>query len=422
MKKALQISLALYALAILISMAGMEIFSSTTLLLALILNITEGRKNLSETYFFGLAADKALLAYGVFAVIGATLNALTVPGADFIDMVGYLRWIPLLYFTAYALRLSGLSQKAFVPWLIAALIVCVYGIFGFFTGWDYLRNQPLYEGMNNIPMRVQGLFDQPITFANAFSMSICFPIAALVLGLAKSAKERWLYVVSVGVIGAAIVMSLTRGAWIASFISVSAMLFLVNRKWVIGFAVAVALLIGGMTTFNSQMRARVTSIADTNYVSNSQRIEMWQLAWQIGIHHPFFGVGYHENERRGDEFKEKYGFVGAVQNSAHNAYLDVLASMGFLGLGTYLAFAFVFLMATFRLWKIIPQNQLWHRTLILGALGAQVAQHMASFFDTNFTDSEVRHQFLFILAIVAYLNFVYLRQPSKTSNSRPTPV
>ena len=87
----------------------------------------------------------------------------------------------------------------------------------------------------------------------------------------------------------------------------------------------------------------------------------------------------------------------------------MLSTTGIIGFSCYMFFILAFLLMTHRLWTEVPRSHYWHRVFVLGALGAQVAVHAGGLTQWNFGDPEVNHLFVFILAVVAYMNERYLR-------------
>ena len=95
--------------------------------------------------------------------------------------------------------------------------------------------------------------------------------------------------------------------------------------------------------------------------STSERIVSWQTAWEIGHDYPL-GVGTGNWK---SHFKERYSSKGAnfaAQHShpAHNAYLQILAEWGWLGLLTLLS---LLLVGFRRAWQM---HNLFFLTFILG--------------------------------------------------------
>ncbi len=76
--------------------------------------------------------------------------------------------------------------------------------------------------------------------------------------------------------------------------------------------------------------------------SQGQRLEMWKAAWMMFKENPVLGVGRH----RYTEVAEGYARAGLVHPDAaahahpHNAYLEMAASKGAVGLGVFLAMLF----------------------------------------------------------------------------------
>lgn len=410
LKRALSVSFFLYLVSLLTSMAGMEIFGWLTFTLAMAVTWKE-RKSVEVAEegkaFFGLGADWIYLALVIIVILGYLINA--APDAEFVFMIGCMRWGLLMYAVAYAARATKMTEKAFIPLMIVATVVALHGIQAYFTGWDYIRGRSVLSYVNAAGQaRSAGFFSMPTTFAHAISQTLCFPLAALALGWAR---QRWQWVtlsVASAIILTSLVMSFTRGAWISSFCALGAMALLVNRRLFVSFVTAAA--IGGtvLVTVSPVFRSRVISLFDGGYNSNSERMELWRANMWMFKEYPLLGIGLNDNERRTEEYNIKYGFPDAKVGNAHNTYVQWLSGTGILGLSAYLAFIGFYLWLTFRLWKVIPREQVWHRTIVLGAFGAQVAVHVGGLTDCNFKDAEVQHQYIAILGLLSYLRFRYL--------------
>jgi len=423
LKKALSISFFLYLVSLLTSMAGMEIFGWLTFTLAMAVTWKERKSNNEERKnsgadvaedavkggkaFFGLGADWIYLAMVIIVILGYLINA--APDTDFVFMIGCMRWGLLMYSVAYAARSTKMTEKAFIPLMIVATVVALHGIQAYFTGWDYIRNRSVLSYVNVAGQaRSAGFFSMPTTFAHAISQTLCFPLAALVLGWAR---KRWQWValsVMSAIIFVSLVMSFTRGAWVSTFCALGAMAFFVNRRLFVSFIAAVA--IGGtaLVAVSPVFRSRALSLFDGGNKSNSERMELWRANMWMFKEYPLLGIGLNDNERRTEEYNIKYGFPDAKVGNAHNTYVQWLSGTGILGLSAYLAFIGFYLWLTFRLWKVIPREQTWHRTIVLGALGAQIAVHVGGLTDCNFKDAEVQHQYITILGLLSYLRFRYL--------------
>lgn len=416
LKKALGVSFFLYLVALLTSMAGMEMFGWLTFVLAMAVSVQErlkgGPERQPETRpaFFALGADWFVLALVVIVVLGYLFNS--APDTDFVFMIGSMRWAVMMYGIAYAFRWTGLKEKLFVPLMIVASLVSLHGIFEFFTGWDLIRQRHTF--LENVTYgRASGFFSMPTTFAHAVAMTLCFPLAAVLLKWVKKTQIRWKQAVVVGggiLLLLALAMSLTRGVWISVFAGIAVMTLMVNWRCFVGALLMTGVVGTALYVSQPAFRVRIGSMADLHYASNKDRVELWRTNMLMFKEYPLLGIGLNDNERRTEEYNIKYGFPDAKVGNAHNTYLQFLSSTGALGLAAYLSFIGFYLWLTVRLWRVVPPEHLWHRVLVLGALGAQVTLHVGGLTDCNFKDMEVQHQFVSILAMLSYLRFYYFKE------------
>lgn len=75
--------------------------------------------------------------------------------------------------------------------------------------------------------------------------------------------------------------------------------------------------------------------------SNLERLSQFKVAEQMFKDHPFFGIGFRAIEEKCADFKEKYNIDQKQFNGhAHNNFLELAASTGFLGLFVFLIWIF----------------------------------------------------------------------------------
>jgi O-antigen ligase len=397
-QQAISVTFFLYAVSTLTTMAGMEIFGWLTFALVMALTWIERRE--PGRGFFKLGPDWALLGFFVAAILALALNGSA--DADWKFSLGGQRWILLVYMTAYAARTTKVSEKAFLPLLIVASIACAHGILEYITGWDYVRHQAAFISDTGVA-RAAGLFSLPTRFASSFGMVLCFIVAALLLRLRRDFKGGAVLWISLVVVSTALVLSGTRGALLAILAALGVICFLISRRLVVAGFVILIITIGGFYVSSTSFHARVQTLFDMKYESNADRLALWRVNVDIFKHYPVFGIGLDENERRKTELATAYGDPVPHQGQAHNTYLQLASGSGALGLLCYLIIVGTFLIYTIRLWRVILADQIWYRTLVLGALGAQISLHLGGLVDCNFRASEVRHLFILILGVVVWL-------------------
>ncbi|MBI4318690.1 MAG: O-antigen ligase family protein [Chloroflexi bacterium] len=206
----------------------------------------------------------------------------------------------------------------------------------------------------------------------------------------------------------AILMSLSRGAWlglgamlavVGAFGSRRALFVLV----VIAVVLALVFLVGLLNLLPAQMVDRVSDtmayfgVFDVTEVQATpqnwpivERMASWQTAWRMYEDSPLLGVGignYVESYR-------DFSLPGWNQpkGHAHNFYLNVLAEMGIVGLLAYLLLLVCFLGHAYRVVTRLAapggrEDLKLERALAIGLLGALAVLLVHNIFDNLFVHS-----------------------------------
>lgn len=420
-----------------VSIAGMELFGWLTTLVALLLfglrplllklksggdpktrahrvhGVLGGMREIS------VGPDGALWGLWLIATLGVYVNGNS--ETDSLYVIGNFRWIVLLY--GYSLAWKSLLLKPsfnFVTrfiWVLTPvlLIVSLYGILQSFTGIDLIRPGREVHSLHLAGIqifRASGFFNNPMTYAHLFVMWFCVILSLIFVADLPRKQKNWLRLVAV-VVGLGLFLSLIRGVWISGTVSVMVMLWFWRRRAFYRGALAVAIVLGLSLAFVPPVRERVVSIFGTQNIENRDRVTLWAANWEIFKDYPLLGIGYTENERRIGEYYERMGITDGFHGHAHNVYLQFLAGTGLLGLCCYLFFIGYFMLLALRLWRKLPLDQSWARALALGALGAQISLHVGGLTQNNFSDGEVTHNFVFILAMLVALAQKHLKVLSR---------
>ncbi len=378
----------LFGLSLFTSMAGMEIFSWSLFLLAL---AELGRTRDLKSLLIGID----IVLWGFVVVVGLSL-ALNVESFDgFMEYFGSLRWVILLYTYVYLMKRDGavIPERGLLWTLsVGAILASGYGLLQFLTGLNPLSSR-LVDPAGNF-FRATGFFSMPLTYGYCMGIG-----GLLLLGLshneAPRSKNILFVAVAASVLG--VLISLTRGAWVAAFISffgLGLMQFGLRKVWkyILGFLLVVVLIV----TFNESLRNRVVSIVDTQNHSNSLRFGIWKANFQMFKEYPLLGVGLGQNKKRLQEFYSKVGITEEFVGHAHSNYMQFLSGTGILGLLCYLFISFYFLRQAFQLWK----TQGIYSGLGLGSFWAQIYMHIGGLTECNFTDGEVTHIVVLCWALV----------------------
>lgn len=145
-----------------------------------------------------------------------------------------------------------------------------------------------------------------------------------------------------------LILSQGRGAWIAIFISILTIIFLLfvtnNKKIVVILTIIFSIVFFSLKEFeikNNHYISRLNSIRNLNSDSPKIRLLMWKAAVNIYKEHPIFGVGRDNSSKYYVEYFDKtnsYMEISspkelkniAIAGNAHNMYFTYLAEGGML--------------------------------------------------------------------------------------------
>lgn len=405
--RALPVSLFLYSIAVLTTMAGMEIFGWLTFLLIAIVSAID-RNNASSIVKRPLLENGDWALFALMAVIIASALFAAPPEADKVFIIGNARFVLLYIGLRFALEFvshrNGVAhfEKAFRFLLVLVGLISLYAIFQHFTGIDYIRGHrdPVTKHYfsNGFVFRGRGMWGHPVTFGHSMALSFC-----LVFGYAAT-REKWdkwkaISIAVTGLAAVSILWSYTRGAWLAVAAAAALMVLFLGRKVAIAVYSLGSLAVLAAYALSDQFRQRLSSITSLTDMSNTQRLDVWKANLAMFKDHPILGVGYGVNEELITAYYGKLGIVQEFGGHAHNNYLQFLSGTGLIGFISYTAFTLIFLWMSVKLLRTLKQGTTAYG-LTLGAFGAQIALLVGGLTECNFKDAEVNHQFMLIMAIL----------------------
>ena len=338
----------------------------------------------------------------------------------------WLKWILMAVFVWHITISDGNSWR----WLVFGLLVAatanaLVGLYIFLggSGADHLAILGRFY-------RAFGTFGQPNPFAGF--MGLMLPLAlmgayvqlsSVLTAYRKTRVIQWhtaallvCFGFAAAMISAALLASWSRGAWLGTVVAVAVMLFALPTRTARGLAAAlgVALLTaalwqGGLLPrslvirltasaddFLTMQDVRGVDVSPLNYAV-VERIAHWQAALNMAQSNPVLGVGLGNYEIVYDQYRlmnwqEPLGH-------AHNFYLNTLAEVGMVGLGTYLVFWLVISIVT---WRARAHPDSFARAIAVGLLGSWAYLAVHSIFDNLFVNNLFLHIGV-LLGIVAVL-------------------
>ncbi|MEV5731800.1 O-antigen ligase family protein [Streptomyces sp. NPDC052292] len=298
--------------------------------------LRERRRPLSRTAAVILGLPVAGLAV---AAMGAVSPAAGVAGLG--------RYLQIFVLVPAAVLLLVRDRRDFrlVAWSLVALALWqgILGVHQYVTGTG-----ASYEGED---VRAVGTFGASDVMGMATVVSFGL-ICAVGLALGRTpVRERWAAAACALALLPPLALSFSRGAWIATVVTVAVQLALAGprRALRVGAAAVAAgvVLVGGFGLGTAMLQERfdsITQVADAPDQSVTDRYTMWAAATDMWREHPLTGVGlkgfpeYRDGHASlalssgSDTAGAGSAFHRQALLSPHNMYLLVLGEQGLLGL------------------------------------------------------------------------------------------
>lgn len=277
-----------------------------------------------------------LLASGVVSAGGAVSLSETVVCCSL--MFGYFLVVNLM-------RTAEWIDRCVNAIISSGVITAAYGVAQYLlgeakTGWIDTRY------FTNIEGRVVSSFDNPNVLA-AY-LVIVFPFLLLKLSQAKTFKGRLLALICTATVVACIVLTYSRSAWIA-VIAIAVVYGIINSKKVFKCLFALCFAVPLLPfVLPSSVIERFLSIGDISETSNFYRVYTWRGTLEAIKTNLFGGFGYGMEAYEQVYPRFAYAGIEAAEHS-HNLYLQIVFSMGIVGLVVFSVIIFLFAQRNFEL-------------------------------------------------------------------------
>lgn len=402
--KTTNVFLSLFAVSTLISQTAMDFFSALFVFGVLILAARDSRYRAWQLRRTGLEWFAGLW-------FGATLLSLLWNT----DRVPDLQWMKLLDFrwllVAVAagrhlsfIRVSEYTIRAhFVPYVLA----CLWAISIFFLKYDPLQPGAVLDAFPDGTVRTGGFLQQAIVFAQLYGLWLMIPIGILIQDLPRFEALRssgprgtiWMGAVIFGSL--AILLSFTRGVWMA--VPIASVVILSIRRWtwaLVGALLGLVSVVGLMLSWP----ALNDRILQAFQGGDTERLWIWRANWEMWKDSPLFGVGYNQNVQLLTEYYAKVEAPpGLLVSHAHNQFLHILTGTGVFGMLAYASFWIFSLIAGFRLYRNLSPKQKFARGMTLGVIGAICVFLFGGAFESNFEHAKMRLTLALVLGLLVAL-------------------
>jgi O-antigen ligase len=288
----------------------------------------------------------------------------------------------LLLFLVVPITFTAISsekslKKANYSLLISAYISTLYALFVFLF-------------LSEPGDRIIGFMGHWMTQAGLMLLFCSF---ALSLFLISKDRSRFLWACGCALGGAALVLTLTRSAWIGLAFAAAGILAFYKPKTLIIIPIVISLF---FLLSPQHVKRRALSIFSKRHYSNAQRIEYFHAGIQIIKEYPLWGTGPCTVDM---VFQNpKYGLSEMAKRNVHlhNNIIQIGAERGIPALLAWLTFIGWAFLALIRLLR--EKNPIL-RPVTVGALAALVGIFVAGFFEYNFGDSEITVLLLYMITI-----------------------
>lgn len=274
-----------------------------------------------------------------------------------------------------------------------------------FAGITVTSVYAVYQGLSGMS-RANGFYGYPMTLAGW--LCIFLPLLLIEFFERKLlGKYYWFAGMAFCICNAALIFNGTRGAWLAVAIVCAMLLiyYMFKSKRNLAVSIIFIALISTVLVNNPKFMHRLDTIDDFNkYQSNTERILIWQSAWNMFKDYPILGVGlgqYTEN------YQQKYISPHAKEPNlthAHNNFMQMLAENGIVGFaGFVIMFGYI----------ILKNLIAWFKTRNVYALmivSATVCLLLQGFTEYNVGNSAVIKMYWLVLGLLVVLSEFYKKE------------
>ena len=260
----------------------------------------------------------------------------------------------------------------------------------------YGMGQYLLTDYGPLDKRIPGPFSHYMTFAGVLLLGVFLILGRL---MAHNGWKQLRYWLALMLVTATLLLTLTRGAWIAAALISAAVLLRRGRRFLPAYAMALAVVAVLLVSFAPETwRARISSIADPRDESNYDRLSMLQAGFYMISERPLFGIGPGLVKQRYPIYRHPTAPLFKAAH-LHNSFLQTAAERGLLSLAIYLWLMAAGLLLAYRGYRQEGGAGGERADLYLGVMLALIGFNLAGLFEANWRDTEIQRLVLFLLAV-----------------------
>ena len=293
-------------------------------------------------------------------------------------------WIPLgIFFTTVNVLAEPRRARIGIRVLVASTAVAASLAIG----------QSFVHGVD---VRASGTLSHYMTFAGVL-LIVGLLAAAQLLFDRSTLRGAWTGM-ALTLIVAALLLTQTRGAWLAFLVGCTILAWL-WRRWTVLLVPVLALAV--FVVSPSVTRERMKSLVDLEHVTMVERLHMWDAGLAAAREHPITGVGPGNMRSLYAGYKDPNFELERPFKHLHSSPLQILAERGLVGLVAWASIWVAFFHAAIRRLRTTSVGDAGtRRAIVAGSIAAVGATLVAGLFECNYRDTEVCQLLYFSMALL----------------------
>lgn len=261
----------------------------------------------------------------VIALLGVLFMPISASPKDSYDVLTdpYLKTVVIF---VLMINLIDTRRRLLVLW---KLVVICGAVLGFGAIKSYAKGEFTLQGLR-IEGLVGGIFGNPNDLATALDLLLPF---AIVLVMVSKGVARWIYLFCAAAMAIGVLVTFSRGGFLGLIALSGVLLWKLGRgrrfKTLLVTAVVCGLMFGVMPGGYANRITTIFNIEDDKTGSAQERRALMELAARMAIRRPIVGIGM-----------GNFHIYSIHEKEAHNAYLEIAAELGVIGLLAYLYLIF----------------------------------------------------------------------------------
>lgn len=329
--------------------------------------------------------------------------ALLVTALTSVHVVESMQQFLLYFFVSFLLYLLLVTKinsrdvlyKFLISLFISAALVSIYGVYQYFTldfttaAWVDVSQNP------DVKTRVFATFENPNLFVQYLIMVLPFNFALIFY--ARSWTNRILLTILAAIIGVAVILTFSRGGWLALFVGVGILATMISRRLlVVGLIAAVI----SLNFLPDVIMHRITTIFEPKTDSSSAfRFQIWKAA--PPMIREFWVTGIGSDLTTFKKVYSDYMMPGVRANHFHNIYIMNFVTGGIM---TILLLLYMFYQSFRTAVVSLFVNKGKNRLVSLvakGGIGAVIAIGIAGLTEDVWHQYRVDFMFWITLALIS---------------------